>query len=431
MGRGVVRLARCIYSDIHGKRVKVQRGDAIEDRRFPPQTSLETLIKVRNDIEDRFAVGMPSTVRQGTLAADVAACLATMASRPARRDAATMLGYWLHATTTAHGTEMTFGDLPRADITPMMVRTQLAKFTLMTHPAGGRRFSPATVKELRRLLGWVWTTIDGADARNPVRAVKGPRVRYDDPRGIDYAIIERIFAAMPDRGRPQDGPAGGRRGKTARPTTGLTKIRLRVMAYTGMHQIELARLTPRDIDIKGRRVWIHARIKGAGAEGGWHALLDQAVEALRDFVAAKAWGRFSTRSMSTSWNGAIIRARAAWEADPAHRGEPWPVHADARPYDLRHSMGTAIYLETGDIRAAQAILRHRQGSTTDRYTRAGVPRRVGAAIAALNATFSGLPRTTPTEHPESDAECTPMQLSPQGGGVAAGRGRKARGPKTA
>lgn len=412
-------------------RVKVQRGAQVEDRRFPPATPLETLIRVRNDIEDRFASVAPSRLRQGTLAADVAACLATMTSRAAQRDAETMLGYWLRATTTVHGVDVALGDLPRSEITPLMVRAQLAKFTLMTSPLGARRFSPKTVKELLRLLGWVYTTIDGADARNPVRAVKGPRVRYDDPRGIGYDVIERIFAALQDRGRPQDGPPGGRRGKTTRPALSLTKIRLRVMAYTGLHQIELARLTPRDVDLKGRRLWIHPRVKGAGAEGAWHALVDPAVEALRDFVAAKAWGRFSTRSMAKTWNRALERARAAWEADPEKRGEPWPVHEDARPYDLRHSMGTAVYLETGDIRSAQAILRHRQGSTTDRYTRAGVPQRVSTAITALNTAFAAVPRATPTENPGSATGCTPMPLSEPAAAVGAARGRRRKTVKTA
>ena len=77
------------------------------------------------------------------------------------------------------------------------------------------------------------TRLDGADGKNPVRAVKAPRVRYDDPRGMDYAIIERILAQLPDRGRPQDGrQVKTTRGDRERPTVSLTKLRLRVMAYT-------------------------------------------------------------------------------------------------------------------------------------------------------------------------------------------------------
>ena len=68
---------------------------------------------------------------------------------------------------------------------------------------------------------------------------------------------------------------------------------------------------------------------------------------------------------------------------------------DLRPYDLRHSMGTAIYLETGDIRAAQAILRHRQISTTLRYTHAGVSARVTQARDAFARHLGGKAETPP------------------------------------
>lgn len=386
MGRGVVRLARCIYEDVHGRRVKVQRGTRIEDRRFPPHTSLETLIQVRNDIEDRLAVGASGPTRLGTLAADVTACLPTIATPRARQTADTMLQHWIAAETQVQGTTTTFGALPRSAITSLQVRTALAAF--------GSRFAPKTVKELRRLLSWIYTTLDGAEARNPVRSVKGPRVRYDDARGIDYAIIERIFAAMPDRGRAEKGQD--------RPTVNLTKLRLRVMAYTGLHQSEVAKLRPRDLNLAHRRLWIHPRVKGAGADGAWHALTEHGIAALRAFAEAPAFGPFSTRSMATSWGVAVAHAKAAWQRTET---APWPLLADARPYDLRHSFGTAVYLSGGDIRAAQEMLRHRQGSTTDRYTRAGVTARVSAAALALDAF---LPRATPTDDPESVTNRPPM-----------------------
>ena len=52
-----------------------------------------------------------------------------------------------------------------------------------------------------------------------------PRVRYDEPRGIAYDLIEELFTYMPDRGMPVKGGTV--------PDVSLTKLRLRVMAYTG------------------------------------------------------------------------------------------------------------------------------------------------------------------------------------------------------
>ncbi len=43
-----------------------------------------------------------------------------------------------------------------------------------------------------------------------------------------------------------------------------------------------------------------------------------------------------------------------------------------RPYDLRHSYLTEVYLATGDLGAVQAIGGHRQQRTVQRYTGAAV-----------------------------------------------------------
>lgn len=403
------RLARNIYSDQFGVAVVVARGGARDEQRFPLGTPLEELAATRDTMIDDLETGRATKAhRRGTLAADVQAALATIPDGRHRRDTATLLAHWMAAEVETEHEPTTFGALPRGAITALQVRTQLATFQSVQRD-GRRRFSAKTVKELRRVLAWVYTTLDGAEGRNPVRGVKAPRVQYDDPRGIDYGAIERVFAEMPDRGRPQDGEEGGStRGKRRRPVVNLSKLRMRVMAYTGLHQIEVGRLEPRDVDLVAGRVWIGARVKGAGAPGAWHRLTRRGVEALRAFVAAEAFGPFDPRSMARTWTIALRKAEATWKAAAATRDQPWPVRADARPYDLRHSLGTAVYLETGDLRAAQAILRHRQLSTTDRYTRAGVPKRVDAAVAALDAAFGALPQTAATEPGKSGRNSPPI-----------------------
>ncbi|MEZ5290151.1 MAG: site-specific integrase [Vicinamibacterales bacterium] len=389
------RLARSIYEDPHGIEVVVQRGGRVRRQRYPRGTPLSELADDRDALIDELETDRTTMAhRRGTLAADVRTALATVASWRHRQDIETLLGHWLRAeTTTAKGEAATFGALPRAALTPLQIKTQLAVFSAAETAPGRRRFAPKTVKELRRVLAWLYTTIDGPDARNPVRATKAPRVRYDEPRGLDYDVIEWILAHAPDRGRPQDGPPASPRSGSlvtspvSRPTVSMSKLRARVMAYTGMHQIEIGRLEAGHVDLARGRVWIRAREKGAGAPGAWHRLTGRGAEALQALVDAGGLGPFDPRSLARSWRIWLAAARAAWDADPEKRGRPWPVHADARPYDLRHSFGTLVYLETGDIRAAQAMLRHRQASTTDRYTRAGVPRRVEAAVAALDQAF--------------------------------------------
>lgn len=369
-------------------------------------TPLEALRVTRDALIDELT-DTPSARRAGTLAADVVACLATLRPGPHKRDTETLLAHWTAAEATLPtGERVPFGELPRAAVTPLHVRTALATF--------GARFAPKTVRELRRVLAWIWSTLDGPDARNPVRAVPAPRVRYDDPRGIDYAIIRRILEALPDRGRPEKGQR--------RPAVNLTKIRLAVMAFTGMHQAEVGRLEPPHLDLARSRVWIAPRKKGAGSPGAWHELTAPAVDALRAFAEADAFGPFSARSMAHAWRRACRTAAARWTAE--HPGEPWPLRDDARPYDLRHSFGTAVYLATGDIRAAQAMLRHRQTSTTDRYTRAGVAPQVRRAVAALDVALA-----VPTDSAKPGAGSVtkrPPTSRRQHATTAAGQRRKPR-----
>lgn len=406
-------IARNIYQRGPRFEIAVMRGGQRAWLRFPLTTPLEKLREARDALEDDldFEAGKPVT---GTLGADVATALATVPSPTRRRDLTTLLGHWLRA---PHG-ETTLGDLPRAALTPLIIRTQLATFGAMTHPDGTPRFAPKTVRELRRLLAWVYTTIDGPDAKNPVRAVKGPRVRYDDPRGIDYDVIEWIFAHAPDRGRPQDGPAGGHRGETARPTVSLSKLRAAVMAYTGLHQVELARVASAHIDLKRRRLWIEPRVKGTGAPGAWHRLTARGAAALEALVAAQGLGPFDPRSLARSWRVWLRLAKAAWDGDRS-KG-PWPVRADARPYDLRHSFGTKVFLETGDIRTAQAMLRHRQLSTASRYTLAAVAPRVEAAVAKLDGAWTTNAPTTPappvSPRPDLSRSTAAAPATPRGRG---------------
>lgn len=216
-------------------------------------------------------------------------------------------------------------------------------------------------------------------------------VKYEDPRGFDPAIAELIFNHMPDQGRAGAGQI--------RPGISHTKLRLRVMVLTGWHQIELMRFKPEDFrELRKRRVWVTGRKKGKGTAPGWHPVTRAARQAIRAALAADVLGKpFSVRAMATSWNIAVQHAKAAWQA--ATPKKPWPLPDNIRPYDLRHTYGTAVYRTTGDIRAAQKLLRNKTISVTMRYTLAAVDDLAQAASNALDAaqgaakTFTSLSRT--------------------------------------
>ena len=55
------------------------------------------------------------------------------------------------------------------------------------------------------------------------------------------------------------------------------------------------------------------------------------------------------------------------------------IPSGVRPYDLRHSYGTAMYRLTGDEHAVQQLLGHAKIEMTHRYTLGGVDARLRAA----------------------------------------------------
>lgn len=94
-------------------------------------------------------------------------------------------------------------------------------------------------------------------------------VRYDDARAIPSALIDRIIDGMPDRGKPTDSVK----------TVNLTKLRLRVMQYTGLSQAMLKRVEPHHLDFRKKTMYVTTRLKGAGVEGATVKMIGKAVDA--------------------------------------------------------------------------------------------------------------------------------------------------------
>jgi integrase len=102
---------------------------------------------------------------------------------------------------------------------------------------------------------------------------------------------------MPERGQ------GLRHQK--RSAVSKTKARLRLMAYSGLPPAQIMRLQPEQIDWNGSSVLVHGRRKGKGSRPARLPLIPAALDALRAFVAADAWGTFSMSSVRASWWRAV------------------------------------------------------------------------------------------------------------------------------
>lgn len=350
------RLATGIYSDVYGVSIRV-RG---KEHRFPLGTPLERLIRKRRDLLDDAG----TIQRRGTLTADIDAFLLTVPEGRRRDELTTELEHWRRV----------FGSRASLDIKSIEIKQQLAAW-LVKSP-NGKPFSRKHCNNLLHSLRAVYTATYGR-ANNPALEVPIFRVRYDDVRSIPDEVIDLIINGMPDRGQPANGVV---------PDVNKSKLRLMVMRHTGFSQAMLKRVRPHDLDFRKKEIYVTTRLKGAGVESTTLKMTDKAVAAFRALVQADGLGTFSTRSLAHAWRRAVIRAKQTWMEQEAKKKQPrpWPLHDGDRVYDLRHSFGTWILVETGDLQATAEMLRHKNLNTTRRYTKAAAKVLVARAVAKLN-----------------------------------------------
>ena len=277
--------------------------------------------------------------------------------------------------------------LPWAGLSVRAVTRKLIAEALDQWEEAGR--APSTLNHRRRVLHDVLADALGAadddDVIVPTSRIARRREKPLQPRGIPMPIIARILAAMPDYGRAAKGED--------RPPVSHSKIRAHVMAWTGLAHQSLKRLQRRDVNFKEGKLFLPARRKGAGAAGVWVSLLPPALEALRQYDAAKLWGRaFSSASLHASFRRAVQATRAALTREAEASGDQTlleqfltSVPANAHPYDLRHSFLTDAYRQSGDVLAVKELAQHADISTTERYTKGAVSERAADAIDRMRA----------------------------------------------
>ena len=358
------------------------QGRALQD--FPLGTDPRKLTIWQTETRAKLLKAQPVGPSAGSFAADVEIYLVTLPAGRYHDDSADLLAHW--------AAPAVVGDRPRADVDRLDVISQIAKWldAGVSVSACNKRLS-----RLRKL----YEGLDGITTPNPTDKIKFLKEPEYDPRDLPIHIVKLILASLPDRGRAVRG------GK--RPTVSETKIRLTVMAWTGIPPATLRRLRfPKDIDFVRGRVYLRPRRKAHGAPGVWIGLIPEAIDAFRQFVAAglvgKSWARSSMRK---TFHVGIKRARAAAVAHEKATGdESWRVELDAvpancRPYDLRHTFATEMYRRTGKLEVVQELLQHANLETTKHYAKSAVSERVTAAIATVGSMVADAPTLpTPAAH---------------------------------
>lgn len=350
-----VRVAKNVTRDLSGFSVRIWRDGPPIEQRFPLSTPERKVLQWRDD-ELRRRKDLKETGRveevAGDFTADARRYLAAVKAMPEYAQRERDIHLWAAR----------FKGRRRDTIQPLDIRCARDEWLtvgpkLVQRRVRGERcwvpvqqpLSASTVCKRLRALENMWTVLDGKKAWNPAREVPEPQEPDAAPRGLSYVIVDRILERM---------------------APSQTRARLRVMAYTGLAQVEIAGLKPADVHLKDGTVLVRRRRKGRGgkmAPPALHPLTAEGVAAFREFKAQGCWGAFSTSSM---WQAFQRAAHAAG-------------YTGLRPYDFRHSYGTAVFRSTGDLAATQGMLRQRSGVTTLRYVAAAVAPRARLAAQAF------------------------------------------------
>lgn len=379
-----VRIEEGIYRDRENLLGVVQIGSRLTDKqvrrkRFRLGTDLQKIRAWRHHERGDLLETVPRGPSSGSLAAAVPVFLNRLALGRRREDFRMLLAHW---------SASPLGDIPREEISRDDIIQQLARWE-------EAQVAVSTRNHRLRALRTLYHALDGVETPNPTDKIKKTKEPPAEIRSIPMPLVILILSNIPDRGRPTNG---------TRPTYSELKIRLQVMAWTGMPSAQLLRLQPRHVDFSSARIYLQPRRKGKGARGAWVSLMPPAVDALRAFAIAQLWGRpWSRSSMRKSWRGAIRRTTAQLTKEAEETGDRafleqfmMAVPPHCRPYDLRHSFATEAYRLTGELRAVAELLQHATLETTKRYTEGAVSERVVSAIDKMTAAWKAIPPPAPT-----------------------------------
>ena len=353
------QIAKGIYRDKSGVAIRVSvRGKPREFRKNEKGESYKhweksQLVIERKRIDAREHLKDERVQIAGmNLRADVAAYLKTLPD--ARRiKAAELLAHWLKP----------FGDHTRKELTAIDLRQRAATWTC----------AASTFNHRRQELINVYKTLD-PKGENPAREIPKRAEVLGAPKALSYDVIAAIFAEMPEC---------------------KTRARLKVMAYTGLPQMQIQKLTPEDW--QGALLRVSPRRKGAGAAGRVLPISPEAQDALKEFTRLKAWGDFSRPSMRNFWQRYAPKGTT--------------------PYALRHSWITELYRRSnGDVLALQQLALHSRLEQTQRYAAAALESRMAALV---------LPRAVYHDAPAKGSKML-HKTTPRKGGKAGQKRRRNR-----
>lgn len=388
---------------LRGWRVYVKRDGVLKPKRFPPEATLEQLqafVDAFTEESEKLRTERRAArlVHLGSFTADTLRYLRlrTVRAMVSVGDRERDIARWVTA----------FGSRPRSSLTTRAIDEQLQAFL-------DSGLSGSTVNKLRAALMSLWTRLDGKGAANPVRDAMIFPEAEEIPRGQPYALLVRILDAVPNRGRPTKGVKGSTKSGS------LSKVRLELMAWTGMAPSQIARLTAAHFSLKERWYLTPRRAKGAPVRFPRPVIRKRmsadAHAAFARFAALKAHGAFDRRALRHTWFRAIAAVERTMRKELK---DPEFTLPRIRLYDIRHSFAAEMYRVTKNLRAVGELLDHGSERTTRRYALTAVPGILEEATLAFEqavgrAAGGNRPVRVPSRKPLITGAHTRRQPSPR------------------
>ena len=320
MSQRRTRLAEGCYQDQYGIAAVVKVGRIQKEKRFPPDTDLDTLRRWRSEERARLLGDRQLQREQRAdprrFARAVATYLRTRKGRVGYKADRSHAKAWLPA----------LGDKRRHLITTAEVQRVIAGWL-----EAGK--APKTIQHRVRVLRDILTAADGGRSPQITATLDMPTVSRPSPIPVSrQTIIDVAMSLATGKRHPK--------GYGADPIK--SRARFLVYATTGQRPAQIGRALRSDVDLE-RHVWFVRPAKGGDPIP--LPLSDDMVAAWQAFITAEAWGPFDTTSLAK-----LLRRHG------------WPV--GIRPYMLRHTFAIDLLLAGADLGDIQGLLGHTHIQTT-------------------------------------------------------------------
>jgi integrase/recombinase XerC len=188
---------------------------------------------------------------------------------------------------------------------------------------------------------------EGLIKSNPASGIKTPKAPKRLPNVLDVDQINQLLNIQ-----------------ATNPISLRDKAILELLYSSGLRLTELVNLNPIDLNLKDKSLMV----MGKGGKTRMVPIGQKAIEAVNQWLDVRSQlAKIDEEALFVGSTGARLGQRAI-QARITHWGKKNGIQQSVYPHLLRHSFATHLLEASGDLRAVQELLGHKDISTTQIYT---------------------------------------------------------------